>query len=95
MVMMTIFVQDYANQTIVEPIEIDSEETFGTFRQKAANALGKNAVDLLLVAGSEYNGSYNSKKIREIGGITDEMTFYAVFQVGGGNNPKLNINYIN
>jgi hypothetical protein len=95
MVMMTLYVQDYENEAIIEAIEIDSEETFGTFRKKAANALGKNHVDLLLVAGCEYNGSYNSKKIGEIDGITKEMTFYAVFLVGGGNNPNLNINYIN
>lgn len=95
MVMMTIFVQDYEDKTIVVPIEIDSEETFGTFRENAAKALGKNAVDLLLITTIEYDGKYNSKKISEINTITDEMTLYAVFQVGGGNNPKLNINYIN
>lgn len=86
MVMWTIFVQDYENQAILEAIEIDNEETFGTFRKKAADALGKNSVDLLLVAKIEYDGSYNSKKIREIDNITDGMSFYAVFKVGGGNN---------
>jgi hypothetical protein len=93
--MWTIFVQDYNDLSNVAAIEIDNEETFGTFRKKAADALGKNSVDLLLVAKIEYNGSYNSKKIREIDNMTDGMSFYAVFQVGGGNNPKLNINYIN
>ena len=95
MVMWTIFVQDYLDQSRLEAIEIDSEETFGTFRQKAANALGKDVVDLLLVSKIEYDGKYNSKKIREIDNLTNQMTFYAVFRVGGGNNPKLNINYIN
>ncbi len=46
--------------------------------------MGQNPNDVIFTADKEYNYEYNSKKINEIQGIEDNMTFYAVYQVGGG-----------
>lgn len=83
MVLWTIFVVPPEESEIKE-IQIDSNQTFGVFRSKAAIALNINFNDLLLVGKEEYNSSYNSKKMCEVNGVYDICTLYAVIQVGAG-----------
>lgn len=84
MVILNILVQSYNDFTQVESFQIDDQETFSSFRNKVANAFNINFNDLLIVGRVEYNGSFNSKKISEISGISDQCTLFAVYQVGGG-----------
>ena len=65
-------------------VEIQGNQTFWEFRKKACDLMGQNPNDVIFTADKEYNYDYNSKKINEIQGIEDNMTFYAVYQVGGG-----------
>lgn len=83
MVLWTIFVHNYETNDI-EIIEIDNGETFSALRKKVSNALNVPFNDVLITGREEYNGSFNSKKISEISGLSDNCSLYAVYQVGGG-----------
>ena len=83
MVLWTIFVHNYeTNDT--EVIEIDNSETFSALRAKVSNAMNVPFNDLLITGLEEYNGSFNSKKLSEISGLSDNCALYAVYSVGGG-----------
>ena len=84
MVLLTIYVQSFEDVTRLETFEIDNGETFASFRTKVSKVMNVPFNDLLLAAGEEYNGSFNSKKISEISSISNGMTLFAVYQVGGG-----------
>jgi hypothetical protein len=83
MVLWTIFILPTDDSEIKE-IQIDSNQTFGEFRSKAASAVNINSNDLLIAGKEEYNASYNSKKMCEVNGIYDQCTLFAVYQVGAG-----------
>jgi len=83
MVLWQIFVHNYETNDI-EVIEIDNNETFSTLRTKVSNAMNVPFNDLLITGREEYNGSFNSKKLSEIPGISDGCGLYAVYSVGGG-----------
>lgn len=55
------------------------------FRKMVADRVGIPYQNLVLVASKElnYNYTYNSKTLREIG-MYDQITLYAVLNVGGG-----------
>ena len=82
MVLWTIFILTTDNE--IKEIQIDSNQTFGLFRSKVANAVNINSNDLLITGKEEYNASYNSKKMCEVSGVYDQCTLFAVYQVGGG-----------
>lgn len=84
MTILNIFVQKYDDRTVIECFEIDDQETFSSLRKKVAEKFNYNFNDLLIIGKVEYNGDYNSKKISEISGISDQCTLFASYQVGGG-----------
>jgi len=83
MVLWTIYVLP-TEEANVKEISIDNEKTFGEFRRIVSSQLGINVNDLLLTAQQEYNAQYNYRKMKDIPGIWDQCTLYAVYQVGGG-----------
>ena len=83
MVLLTIYVLRF-DAISLEMFEIDSGETFASFRSKVSKVMNVPFNDLLLAAGEEYNGSFNSKKISEISSISNGMTLFAVYKVGVG-----------
>ena len=89
MVLWTIYVLPTEEADIKE-IKIDNEKTFGEFRRMVSSQVGINSNDLVLTAQQEYDAQYNSKKMKDIPGIWDQCTLYAVYQVGGGNKKTIN-----
>ena len=83
MVLWTIFVLPTEEQDIKEVV-IDSEKTFGEFRRIVSSMINVNSNDLIFVGAQEYNYNFNSKKLKDISGIYDQVTLYAGYQVGGG-----------
>jgi len=80
MTLWTIYI--HAADGKLHEVEIDSEKTFGEFRRKVSDIINIRSNDLVLVGAQEYNYNFNSEKISNI--INDEITLYAVYQVGGG-----------
>lgn len=74
----------HSNDGNIHEVEIDKNQTFGEFRKKVSEKIDVNSNDLLLVGESDYNYDYNSKRMCDISGIYDQITLYAVYQVGGG-----------
>ena len=83
MVLWTIYILP-TEESDVKEIEIDNQQTSGEFRKKVADSININSDDLLITGKEEYNYSFNSKKMCEIDGIYDNITLFAVYQVGGG-----------
>ena len=80
---MIIYVQSIDGEDLYE-VEINENQTFWEFRKKVCELINQEPNDIILTADKEYNYEYNSKKIGDISTICDQMTFYAVYQVGGG-----------
>jgi hypothetical protein len=83
MVKWTIFVLPTEEPNIIE-VEIDNEKTFSEFRRIVSQKINVNSNDLIFTGSQEYNYTFNSKKLKDIDGIYDQITLYAVYQVGGG-----------
>ena len=90
MVLWTIFICTFDNE--IYTIEIDNEKTFEEFRIMVSKEIGLPYEDLLLVGKDEYDNRYNSKKLKEIDGLYDNATLYAVLLVKGGGWIKKEIN---
>jgi hypothetical protein len=82
--MWSIFVSPMDENKLYE-IYIDENKTFGEFRKMVANKINKDSIHTLITGRYEYNGDYNSKIIREIDGLSDGCSLYAVHQLYGGN----------
>ena len=83
MVLWTIYVQPTEENDIKE-IEIDNEKTFGEFRRIVSSQVNINSNDLILAGKYEYDYNYNNKKLKDIEGLWDQCSLYAVYSVGGG-----------
>ena len=83
MVLWTIYVLQ-TEEADVKEITIDSEKTFGEFRRMVSAQVGISSADLILTGQQEYDAKYNSQRLSTISGIYDQITLYAVYQVGGG-----------
>jgi hypothetical protein len=83
MVLWTIYVLP-TEEADVKEITIDSEKTFGEFRRMVSTQVGINSADLILTGQQEYDAKFDSQKLSSISGIYDQITLYAVYQVGGG-----------
>ena len=95
MVLWTIYVQNINGE--LYDFEIDNEKTFGELKRIISEKIDIDYNDLTLVGQIEYDSSYNSSKLKEINGISDFATFYAVLKVGGGGswyNKEINIKFI-
>ena len=95
MVLWTIYLQSLEGE--IYSIEIDNEKTLEELRRMAAQEIGIRYEDLELVGNLEYNFHYNSKKLKEIDGINDQVILFAVMKVAGGGswlNKQINIKFI-
>ena len=90
MVLWTIYVQSMENDDI-EIFTIDNEKTFGEFRKLVSVKLGIYYADLVLCGKEDYDSKYNSKKLYSINGISDGCTLFAVLEVGGGGDYRVNL----
>ena len=95
MVLWTIYVVTYIEE--LYEFKIDSEKTFGELKRIICEKLNIFFNDLLLTGQREYNSEYNSRKLKEIDGLYDQMALYGVIQVFGGGSwfeKEINIKFI-
>ena len=95
MVLWTIYVVTYIEE--LYEFKIDSEKTFGELKRIICEKLNISFNDLILSGKLEYNSKYNSRKLKEIDGLYDQMTLYGVCQVTGGGSwfmKEINIKFI-
>ena len=77
MVLWTIYVCGFkANDIYV--IEIDNSETFSALRTKVSKLMNVPFNDVMITGKEEYDGRFNSKKLSEISGISDDCSLYAM-----------------
>ena len=62
------------------PIEIDNEKTFEELKRMVSKEIGLPYEYLILAGREEYNFHYNPKKIKEIDGLSDQESLYAIVQ---------------
>ena len=79
----TIFVQSTDGELF--DILIDENKTFSDFRSKASEKVNIPFNDLVFIGDVEYDKSYNSKKLCDIGyPFRDGYTLYAALKINGG-----------
>ena len=83
MVLWTIYIIKPDDNDIKE-FNIDNEKTFEEFHKIVSKECNICYKDLILCGQLEYDCKYNSKKLKEIIGIGDKCTLYAIYKVGGG-----------
>ena len=79
------------------PIEIDNEKTFEELKRMVSKEIGLPYEYLILAGREEYNFHYNPKKIKEIDGLSDQESLYAIENVQGGGSwlvKQINIKFI-
>ena len=70
-------------------ILIDENKTFADFKRKASEKVNIPFNDLVFVADVEYDKTYNSKKLCDIGyPFQNYFTLFAVLKINGGNRLK-------
>lgn len=80
----TIYVQ--ATNGELYDIIIDKNNTFSDLRNKASAKVGIPFKDLVFVGAEEYDYSYNSKRLCDLGyPFINGITLYAVNKINGGN----------
>ena len=94
MVLWTIYIQ--LDCDIFE-IEIDNEKTFGELRKIVSQKADVPYNDLELAGVENYGAKYKCIKLKEINGLYDQMTLFAIFQVAGGGswyNKEIHIKFL-
>ena len=76
----TMFVVETIHQDLIE-IKINKNKTFYDFKKIVCEKLDCGIHELILVNTIEYGSEYDSKKIKDIDGLCDLCSFYAVLKM--------------